>query len=592
MAPSSGFESHREISVYLKCSDTMAQILWRRGFRSTEAIEELLQLDLTRLPNPFSLYDMDRACDRVVEAILGDEQIAIYGDYDVDGTCGAVVLNEFLTDLGLTGVTVIQPNRFNDGYGVHTKLLAQLIESGHSLILTVDCGITANEPIAYAQAEGADVIVIDHHKLGAALPEAYAVVDPQRPEDTSGLRNLCGAGLAFFFVMALRNKLRAQSYFEARQQKEPNLMKLLDLVAVSTVADLVDIRGVNRILVKHGLRVLGSNPRPGLRALLEVNSIQSPTAMHCGFVLGPRINAAGRLKSARSAYELLSSQSVDEARVMAREIEHLNAERRRTQDSVYEAARAQALVAMQGERLKDIFETHPSAELGPWPRALVLAPPVGDEIWHEGVVGIVASKLVEEFERPVFVLTERHDAPTLLKGSVRSMGKIDILEAISTDSVKTHLLNFGGHAHAGGVTLAREALIGFERALNTHLALVADATAYERKVEADAIVGPEDLTPQLLRELEGLGPFGHQFPEPLFAISGANGRVTVMKEKHLKFSLVGNNRAGALDAVWFNAKQKEKWLSGKLPTRLLGNLVWNEWQGNKRLQVFIKHVVE
>lgn len=575
-------QSALEIQNYLKCHPVVARVLWNRGLRSVQSIERFMRPELSQLPSPLSIIDMAKAVERVVEAVANEEKIAIYGDYDVDGTCGATLLTDFFRGIGVEPV-IYQPNRFSEGYGVHAKAVEKLIdEEGIQVLITVDCGITAVEPARVARERGVDMIVIDHHKMGAELPEAFAIVDPQRPEDTSGLLNLCGAGLAFFFAMALRAELRDAGFFEERP--EPNLMKLLDLVAVATVADVVDIRGVNRILVAHGLRVMNKSPRIGIKAMLEAANIERVTAMHCGFVIGPRINAAGRLQSARAALELLTCTDVEKARGLAKELEEINKARRATQDEVHAQARAQALAQLADPRWQKLAEATPAAQFAPWPRALVLAAPESDgesSGWHEGVVGIVASKIVEEFGRPAFVLSNKEGKADTLKGSVRSMSKIDILAAISAESVAKHLLNFGGHAHAGGVTLERAKFWDFAEALNLHMALTTAEEHYKREKHHDAEVEIADLDGRLVEELKSLEPFGHKFPEPLFKVSNVAALdVRTMKEKHLKI------RVGNMDAVWFNAAQK---LEPGTKCSLWVSPQWNEWQGRKTLQLQIRH---
>lgn len=572
--------SSQEIQNYLNCHPVVAKILWNRGLRTVQVLEKFLYPDLGALPDPFSIIDMKKAVQRVADAVLSGQKIAIYGDYDVDGTCGSSILVDFFSNLGVEAISY-QPNRFSEGYGVHCAAVEKLIdEQGAQVLITVDCGITACEPAKIAAARSVDMIVLDHHKCGAEMPQAFAVVDPQRPEDESGLLNLCGAGIAFFFAVGLRTELRSRNFFSEGGRTEPNLVRLLDLVAIATVADVVDIRGVNRILVTHGLRVMARSPRAGIKALLEAARIETPQAMHCGFVLGPRINAAGRLQSARAAFELLTSKDAGLARELALQLEEINTARRQTQDVVHTQAREQALAQLNDPRWKELEKLIPAAAAGPWPRALVLS----SHDWHEGVVGIVASKVVEEFGRPVFILAEKEGISGVLKGSVRSIPKIDILAAISAESVAKHLLNFGGHAHAGGVSLEEAKLQDFREALNEHMAITTSEEDFKRERRFDAEVALDEIDNRLVEELKKLEPFGHQFPEPVLKISNVQAAdVRIMKEKHLKLRFTGSS---GIEAVWFNASQKIE----------VGNAcsLWvspgfNEWQGVRRLQLQIRH---
>jgi single-stranded-DNA-specific exonuclease len=349
---------------------------------------------------------------------------------------------------------------------------------------------------------------------------------------------------------------------------------------------------------------MAKNPRPGIRALLDVANIKAPTSMHCGFMLGPRINAAGRLESAQAALDLLTSDDYETAKRLAVKLDEINLERRKTQDEIVAQARSAAL--LQIERIQndpvwnDLKKQNQIAEIGPWPRALVLCSYDLDENlqpWHEGVVGIVASKIVEEFSRPVFILSVKHSnsesqAAEILKGSIRSIPKIDILAQISQDRVRKHLLNFGGHAHAGGVTLLRSELEAFRLSLNEYMLQSTQVTDYVRENRFDAELELSEIDPRLLGELKKLEPFGHGFPDPIFKIVAKSAQnVRVLKEKHLKLSF----KHSSADVVWFNSVRSENplfdlsalergetfdfWVSPQ----------WNDFQGVKRLQLQVKH---
>lgn len=574
----SPLKSAQEITNYLQCSPLLAQILWNRGIKTVQQLELHLNPELSKLPDPSTLLNMKKAVERIVAAVEHGEKIFLYGDYDVDGTCGTSLLVDFFGSLGVE-VVVYQPNRFSEGYGVHVGAVTNLAEQGARVIISVDCGITAVDPALALKERGVDFIVLDHHLAGSRLPEAFAIINPHLADDTSDLKNLCGTGVAFFLAIALRSSLREGGYFERKGLPEPNLVKLLDLVAVATVADVMDVRGVNRILLTHGLKVLQKNPRPGLKAILDAAQIKRPTVQHCGFVLGPRINAAGRLQTARKAFELLTSKNLEDAQSFAVELEKLNLERRETQESVVIKAKAQAEEQLKSSYWQDMAKEIPAAAFGPWPRALVVAPEPDEEEWHEGVVGIVASKLVEAYQRPVFVLTRKEGVAGVLKGSVRSLSGIDIISMISVESVKATLLNFGGHAHAGGVTLEQGRLNDFRLALNIHMAMVTNQDVYNKKLWFDNEVTVRDLKPQLLVDIDSLEPFGHQFPNPVFKLkTDPKTETKIMKEKHLKMIF-----PGGVEAVWFNAKHlsqlKTLWVTPQ----------WNEWQGSRKLQLLVQH---
>ncbi|MGE4233758.1 MAG: single-stranded-DNA-specific exonuclease RecJ [Bacteriovoracia bacterium] len=576
-----------EICKELQCTKLLAKFLCTRGFSSVDQVKEFLDISIKKIPNPFEIFDMKKAVNRVRDAILQNEPILIYGDYDVDGTCGAAVLFDFLSQIGVTP-KVFQPNRFTHGYGVHVEPIDQFCREGVKVIVTVDCGITSVQPALVAKEHGVDFIVVDHHKVGAELPKAFAIVDPQRIEDKSGLKNLCGAGLAFFFVIGLRASLRDAGFFENR--KEPNLFSLLDLVAVASVADMVDLRGVNRILVSYGLNVLRQKPRVGFKALLDVAQTKRVSTVEIGFVLGPRINAAGRLESASAAFDLVSCQDYSKVFSLAENLNELNKKRKETQEETVEMALEQAQLELLDRSVfwkegfwKKLSDQIPSAQFGPWPRILVLSPE-DDQDWHEGVVGIVASRIMNELNLPVVVLSNKQtDKGLLLKGSIRSLPKIDIIEAIQQCAKEYPglLENFGGHAHAGGVSLKKENLLRFVEAINKVLAIRCTSEHYQKENRFDLEIDMKDLSAfvsqRFLGELEALEPFGMGFPEPVFKIRNpVFSDARYLKEKHLKFKL------GGVDAIWFSAA--EKFSDQNPPTDIWVTPQKNEWNGTKRLQ--------
>ena len=593
---STPFDSPEEISNYLQCSDILASILWERGIKTVQHLEFFLNPQLSQLPDPFSLYGMEKAVSRIIQALENDENLWIYGDYDVDGTCGSTLLYELFEDLGFS-VEVFQPDRFKDGYGVHVSAVEKLAnDEKHRarVILTVDCGITAVSAAEKCKELGIDFIVLDHHQVGEKKTEAYAIVNPQQKEDGSQLKNICGTTVAFFFAVALRQKLREKKFFDKKNIPEPNLMKHLDLVAVATVADVMNVRGVNRILLTHGLKQLRTKPRVGLKALFEAAGVQASqiTTEHCGFVIGPRINAAGRLSSAKAAFELLKTKNSHEAKNKAAELEVLNKARRETQDHVLESAIRAAELQILDDRWQKIAQKNAAVLSGPWPRVLILKSPDNlenadkKEHWHEGVLGIVATKVSEHFNRPVFILAPKEDNPDILKGSYRSFGKIDLYSFVQNERVSRYLTNFGGHAHAGGVAMKQENYLSFIEELNLLLGISTQAQDFIREMRADAEIELKQLTPRLLEEIRRLEPFGSGFREPIFKTKTITPKmVKVMKEKHLKVILPNLNQT--IDAVWFNAKAK---VSDAESYVFYFSPGWNEFNGVRRLQLQLKHV--
>lgn len=556
----------------------IAQLLWNRGIVNAEQLDRLLSPKLSDLPHPFVLKDLEKAVHRLIQAMEKKEKIVIYGDYDVDGTCGTALLFDFFQKLGVL-VETYQPNRFLEGYGLHSAAVEKFAHEKVDVLVSVDCGITAIEPAKVALQNQIDFIVLDHHEQGAALPDAFAVVDPKRNDDESGLDQLCGTGVAFFLCIGLRQELRKKGFFSRPDIVEPNLADHLDLVAVATIADLVPLLGVNRILVWHGLERLRKKPRPGFEALLKVAGIQKVKSSDCGFLLGPRINAAGRLETAKAALEMLTTIDPVYSLKMAHELDRLNRERQSTQATALELARAQAInkINLYGQ----MKNASPLMMAGPWPRALVVAPPKG-EYWHEGVVGIVASKLVEEFKRPVFVLTYKERDAQILKGSARSFGRIDLMKYLSAPRVCEWLLNYGGHAFAGGVSLKAEHHQGFCAALNEMLLLSTTSEDYQSLKTWDIEVDLENLSGDLISQLERLEPFGMGFPEPIFRVRKANVQnFRILKEKHLRIDF--ENMGG----IWFHAPL-EKSAAISENTKWWVTPQWNEWNGSRRIQLHIK----
>ncbi len=523
-----------ELASYLGLPLWVARVMRHRmrawQDRSLEAAKRFLDPSLKDLPDPFSLVDMDRAAERVAEAIVQKESIAIYGDYDVDGTVGAALLRRFFRSLGVEPA-VYQPDRQTEGYGLNSAAVESLAERGIQLLITVDCGITSVKEVARANELGMDVVICDHHEPKETLPDAYAVLDHKRLDHEGPIRSLCGAGVAFYLALAVRSMLRDIDFFEGRQ--EPDLRKLLDLVAVATVADMVPLVEENRVLVVFGLEKLRKAPTLGLAELLraaEVNPSEvSP--YHIGFLIGPRINASGRLDSANFALELLSTDDPETARDLAAKLDGMNQDRKDLQTEVTESALSQAA-------------NHQDNKL-----TFVLA---GDD-WHEGVIGIVASKVVEKHFRPTVMITfQTHSG--LGKGSVRSAGKVDVLAAL--EECRDLLEGFGGHKMAAGLSIRRENLDSFrERFDGAVSAQVREMPGgiLERELSLDAeITGAGDLAAAHVRAMDRLAPFGIGNSEPVLALKGYEVRShRVMKEKHLKLSLTADH--GEIEGVWFNS---------------------------------------
>lgn len=505
------------------------RVCLQRGLATSEQIHAFLNPKLDQLTNPFEIAGMQQACDRLILARRQGERVRVFADYDVDGTTGAALLTWIFRELGFL-FEVRQPDRFKDGYGLNLGAVEEAISDGVQVFITVDCGITSHDAIARAQQAGLDVLVVDHHQLDPVkgLPPALAVVNPQRPDCPSGLKMLCGCSLAFYLAVALRKASREEEWFKALPPI--NLKQHLDLVVMATAADMVPLVGDNHVLAKVGLEVLKHSKKPGVQALLRKAGLSSKdiSPSHLGFVLGPRINASGRMQNANLAYELLTTEDESRAAELAEELERLNAERADVQNAIWDQVRLKVEAAIAEGRFKN---------------AIVVA----DSDWHEGVVGIVASRVTESFKRPAAVISLREDFG---KGSVRSYGGKDVLAALRES--QEFLLRFGGHKFAAGLTVAPEHLASFAEAFDAAVGkLPLDRKAGTLLYEAHCQV--EDLSARALGEIERLGPFGVGNPEPVFVIEGRPRDHRVLKGRHLKLN-VGSPRS--IEAIWFHAAER------------------------------------
>jgi len=484
----------------LGVSPVTAHLLVLRGFDDVEAAQGFLRPSLSALLDPGGLPEVDLGAARLARAVEAREPVLLFGDYDVDGTTGAAVLKEVLEALG-GDVAVHIPDRA-EGYGVNTARLERAAAEGVRVVVTIDNGIAALEEAACARRLGLDLIVADHHTMGDELPEAVARVHPRLPGSTYANPDLCGAGVAFKLAWATAKALAPQGRVSKRLQDV--LLRALGLVALGTVADVVALTGENRVIVRYGLRALGRTALPGVRALLESARVEEPTGHDVAFRLAPRLNAAGRMGSARRAFDLLTTRDEAEARALAAELERENKRRREVQARVHREACAQVEEAYG-------------------PRAATAGVVVWGEGWPHGVVGIVAAKLTEAYQRPALVVSVEGDRA---KGSGRTAGDVDLLQAL--EEAREHLTRGGGHAAAVGFSLDAAALpalrAAFPRGVKRALGLdreTPDAEVAARlegyEVAADVEVRLDEVSRQLVDELEQLSPFGQGNPDPLFA---------------------------------------------------------------------------
>lgn len=508
----------------LLCQPATAAVLANRGLTDPDAALAFLRPAFAQLPDPARMKDMDAALRVLVPAIRERRRIVVHGDYDVDGVGGSAILTEFLRAVG-ADVEPFIPDRRLHGYGFSYASLGECLALGAEVIVTCDCGTASVAEIAAASAQGVGVVVTDHHEPGPALPRAAALLNPRQPGETFPDRNLCGTGVAFFLVIALRRALREAGWFGA-SRPEPNLRALLDVVAVSTIGDVVPLVGVNRVLTREGLPMIGR--RPGLAALASVAGLAGRAVSEYGVAFGvvPRINAAGRLGSARCALELLLSRDPEEAQRLAGELDAAN-------------RRRQEIEARMLEEALSLVASDPSLAAAP---SLVLA----SERWHMGVVGIIAARLVDRFHKPSIALAIGEDGRA--RGSARSIHHLDLMETLA--GCARHLQAWGGHPMAAGVTLAAEGIPALREAFAREAGRRLSIDQLVPELAIDALVSPEDLHDRLVEELTRLAPHGMSNPEPVLLMRAA--RIThskVVGRNHLRLDLMGGR--GRVEAIGF-----------------------------------------
>lgn len=509
----------------------VADVLAARGI-SPEQAEDYLKPTLRALmPDPSTLTDMDKAAERIADAIERREQVAIFGDYDVDGACSAALLTGYLRRFGLQPIVQI-PDRITDGYGPNPQLMEQLIDDGATLIITVDCGISSFEALAHAKNLSADVVVLDHHQVGAELPEAVALVNPNRHDDLSGVGHLCAAGVVFLTLVALNRLLRARGVWSAAIP-EPDLRNDLDIVALATVADVVPLHGLNRAFVHHGLKIMSARQRVGLSALMDVAALKGPpTPYSLGFALGPRINAGGRIGDAALGARLLLENDDSKAKAIAQSLDHLNRERQFIEQQAVEEAYALA------ER---------QAEAG---RTVLL---LGSEGWHPGVVGLIASRLKSRFERPSIAISWREDGTGT--GSARSVTGVDLGASVRAALKQGLLIKGGGHAMAAGLTLQHSQQEALQDFLEQKLGSQVEQHLAVPELVVDASLTPRAVQLALAEALQQAGPFGSGNPEPVFMMRNLTlNRLDSVGRDHYRLSLSAPDGA-RLEAMAFRVAE-------------------------------------
>lgn len=545
-------------------SGMVARLLADKGIPADEAEQYLAPKLRDLMPDPSALADMDRAAARLVDAVRKRQRIAVFGDYDVDGAASVALLTDWLRQIGLTATSYI-PDRIDEGYGPNVPAMTELGQA-HDLVICVDCGTLSHAPISAARKAGADVIVVDHHLPGPELPDAI-VVNPNRGDDGSGMGHLCAAGVVFMLLVAVNRLLRGTS-------KVPDLMTLLDLVAVATVADVAPMTGLNRAFVQSGLGILARRERPGLVALADVSGLNAPpTSRDLGFALGPRINAGGRIGAADLGARLLSTSDPNEAAALAEKLDTLNRERREIEAAVQDAATAQ--IEAQGE-------------IG----ALVWA--AGDG-WHPGVVGIVASRLKERFNRPAVVIGLDGNEG---KGSGRSITGVDLGSSVAALTQRGLLLKGGGHAMAAGLTVASDKVDEAMQALSNLLARQGADRAGPKDLRVLGALSPNGATPELVEQLDAAGPFGPANAAPRIAFSNVTpSGVRIVGNGHCQ-ARFGKGSGTSVGSITFGATDSglaeffEAAASRRQPVHVAGRLEIDDWGGRRKAKLRVEDAAE
>ncbi len=546
--------------------DLLARVLAGRGVHADDCAAFLDPTIRALMPDPDTLVAMPAVVARLVSAIEKAETVAIFGDYDVDGACSSALLATFLQACGCPFIIHI-PDRLFEGYGPNVDAIRALAGAGAKLLVTVDCGTTSFEPIEEATKLGLDTLVIDHHQAPEELPPALAIVNPNRLDDLSGLGHLCAAGVVYMTIVAVNRALRQRGFWNA-QRPAPDLLAELDLVALATIADVVALKGLNRAFVAKGLAVMRGRGRPGLRHLFDVARADGPPRpYHLGFLIGPRINAGGRIGDAALGAKLLMMRDEDEASRIAVELDRLNSERQAIEIATLAEAEAEAMASLGLEEQGACVVT-------------------AGEGWHPGIVGLVAARLKEKFRRPAFAIAMNGKLGT---GSARSIPGVDLGRIVRAAVDDGLLVKGGGHAMAAGLTIARERLVDFRAYLEERLGEIVARARANDSLLIDAAVTAGGATPDLIRMLEQAGPYGQGNPEPVFVLPAHRIlRATPVGKGHIRIRAVAGDGSG-IDAIAFRAAESalgqglQKNVGNAV--HLAGTLSLDRWGGSERVQM-------
>ncbi|AKA34901.1 single-stranded-DNA-specific exonuclease RecJ [Flagellimonas lutaonensis] len=545
------------LSKELKVDGLVAHLLLQRGINNYGDAKKFFRPELSDLHDPFLMKDMGAAVERIEKAITNNENILVYGDYDVDGTTAVALMYTFLSNCHENVATYI-PDRYVEGYGVSFQGVDFADDNGFSLIIALDCGVKAIEQVNYAKSKGIDFIICDHHRPGDRLPQAAAVLDPKREDCEYPYKELCGCGVGFKLIQALAHK---------KAKTIDDLTPYLDLVATAIGADIVPITGENRILAFYGLQVINSNPRIGFRAIIDQIKKRTLTITDVVFIIAPRINAAGRIKHGQHAVNLLTETDYDQAKKFAEEIEQFNTDRRGLDQEITEEALQQIKDNKEEKRFTSV---------------------VYNEQWHKGVIGIVASRLTETYYRPTLVFTKSGDK---LAASARSVKGFDVYEAL--EGCADCIEQFGGHKYAAGLTLLEEQFETFKQRFEKVVSETIDPLLLTPEINIDAQIELRQITPKLMRIIRQFAPFGPGNMTPVFLARGVQdtGYAKGVGEdgKHLKLTLTQKG-SKPIGAIGFNLGDKLEVVKNKNSFDIVFSLDENEWNGQVSLQLKLRDI--
>lgn len=546
-----------KLAAELGVDFAISELLLQRGIDTFEAAKTFFRPSWSDLHDPFLMKDMDKAVDRIEVALKNNEQILVFGDYDVDGTSSVALMGSYL-ETKSTQISTYIPDRYAEGYGVSYKGIDFASDNDFSLIIALDCGVKAIEKVAYAKKKGIDFIICDHHRPGKNLPPAVAILDPKRPDCAYPFKELCGCGVGFKLIQALASK---------DGTSVESLVEYLDLVATAIGADIVPIVGENRALTYFGLQIINTNPRPGFKALIHQMKKEVLTITDVVFNIAPRINAAGRMKHGNYAVSLMKETNFETAELAASEIELFNTNRREADKRITKEALLQ---------IENSDETKAATTV------------VYQEDWHKGVIGIVASRLIETYYRPTLVFTKSGD---YLAASARSVSGFDVYNALENCS---HLLEqFGGHMYAAGLTIKEENYPAFKVAFEAEVLATLPAHLRTPEIKIDADINFEAITPKFYRILKQFAPFGPQNMAPVFmtdaVLDTGYGKCVGEDQTHLRVTLAQNS-GPKMVGIGFGLGEHLPIIKNKTPFKVVYSIDENEWNGRVSLQLKLKGI--